>query len=157
MVFFGICTFECFLLVPQWHPAERIGFYFINTSDREDRTHSFIFCIREFYWFKHFKIIKMKKIRRCSVEGEILLGEDSSQQNHTLTYSGKGYYWGTFLRVCFFWVCTLNSPEWELRMSVWPGQSRNCADRFAFKSVDLRKKAQRNICLCKPSTFVNTI
>ena len=61
MVFFEICTFECFLLVPLWHPAERIGFYFINTSDMEDRTRSFIFCIRELYWFEVFKIVKMKE------------------------------------------------------------------------------------------------
>ena len=79
--------------------------------------------VRELYWFKHFKIIKMKKIRRCSVEGEILIGEDSSQQNHTLTYSGKGYYWGTFLRVCFFWDWLWIAPNEHFAYRFGPGQS----------------------------------
>ena len=114
--------------------------------------------VREFYWFKHLKIIKMKKIRRCSVEGEILLGEDSSQQNRTLTYSGKGYYWGTFLRVCFFWVCTLKSPEWELRMSVWPGQTSSIK-LFNFHKRGAKKRNATFVCVnllrfWRPSTFV---
>ena len=96
------------------------GWISIHSRIRTNTIHlsPWMVFVRELYWFKHFKNINMKKIPRCLVEGEIQLGEDSSQQNHTVKYFGKYYYWGTFRGVCFFWECTLNSPEWELRRSV---------------------------------------
>ena len=75
----------------------------------------------------------MEKTRRCLVEDEIPLVEDQSQQNHTLTYSGEGYCWGTFLGFCFFQRLYFQGPTVSKRVAAYTA----CQNKSRLTRVDV--------------------
>ena len=62
------------------------------------------FCKRVVLIPKLFKIFRKRENVEIQSKMKFKLIEDSLQQNHTLKYFGKGYYWGPFLGFCFLKV-----------------------------------------------------